>query len=78
MRNLSHVQNILGVSGPDHVAQLLEPWTSIEMSQVQIILGQEKFLANPNRFIPRVISLYRNIILLSKENQDMRYIIFES
>ena len=66
----------MGVNGPFTVAQLLEIWISIQKSQFQMRLRQEKFFVNPKRFILRVASSYCNIILLSKEHEHMRYIIF--
>ena len=73
---MTQFKNIIRVNGPDPVAELLVHWTSIEMSQVQILLGEEKFLANPKRFTRRVAFIYHNIALLSKEHQDMIYMMF--
>ena len=44
--------------------------------KIQMPLCENKFSANPKRFILRVASLYRNVTFLSKENQYMTYIIF--
>ena len=60
---------------PDRVAQLLEHWTIIQMSQVQIPLWQEKFSGSQLCLILGQASLYHNIIPLSKEHKQLRYII---
>ena len=68
-------QNVIAMNPPDRVAQLLEHWTSIQMSQVQIALWEEKFSASLVWFMLRQASLYRNIIPLSKEHRQLRDII---
>ena len=60
----------------DRVAQLLEHWTSFQISQVEVPLWGENFSGNPKWLILRVASLQQNIILLTKVYKNMRNIIF--
>ena len=62
---------------PERVAQLIEHWSSMHRSQVRIPLLPDAFSACPVRLMLRVVSLYHDIIHLSKQHQQSRYMIFK-